>query len=175
MDAPAALREQLEIAQSLLESTIEGVNDLQFHAKPSGEANPIGQNYLHAVVAEDFVVNGMFKRGTPLHSGEWAGRTGSSVSIPMPMQGAPEWHVFIETANIDLPAFKAYAQAVHQSALDWVGSLSPADLDHQMELQMIGTRSLNWSVFNFLIGHMANHTGEISALKGVVGLKGYPF
>jgi len=175
MDVGAVLREQLESAQGLLESTMEGVNDAQLEAKPAGEANSIGQNYLHAVVSEDFVVNGMFKQGTPLHSGEWAGRNGSSVAIPPPMQGAPEWHVFIETANIDLPAFKQYAQAVHRSALDWVSSLSPADLDRQIELRVIPPHTLNWCIFNLLIGHTANHTGEISALKGIVGLKGYPF
>lgn len=175
MDVAAALREQLESAQGLLESVIEGVDAPHFNSKPAGQANSIGQNYVHAVVAEDFVVNTMFEHAAPLHSGEWAGRTGSAVAIPPPMQGAPEWHVFIESAKIDIPAFRGYAQAVHQSALDWISSLPPGDLDRQIEIQVAGPHSLNWCVFSFIIGHMANHTGEIAALKGLLGLKGYPF
>ena len=38
-----------------------------------------------------------------------------------------------------------------------------------------GTQTLNWAIFALVIAHMASHTGEIGAIKGVQGLKGLPF
>jgi hypothetical protein len=175
MDAPAALKEQLASAQELLETVMEDVDQAHFNAKPAGVANSIGQNYVHTIIGEDYCVNAMIRQGAPLHASSWQGRTGATGEIPPPMQGTPEWHRFVDSSNIELTAFRAYAKAVHESALDFIGSLPANELDHELDLPMIGRHTLNWLLFNFVIGHIANHTGEIAALKGVAGLKGYPF
>jgi hypothetical protein len=39
----------------------------------------------------------------------------------------------------------------------------------------MGTKSVGFVVNNAVIGHAFSHRGEISALKGVQGKKGYPF
>jgi len=60
--------------------------------------------------------------------------------------------------------------------------LSDADLERELDLTGVGfgTRKLGWMlnllILNHLIlNHIGTETGEISALKGIQGAKGYPF
>jgi hypothetical protein len=77
--------------------------------------------------------------------------------------------------KIDLPQVKEYAQAVYKSTDDYLATLSPDDLDRQMDIPGFGTNSAAFYIGIAALIHPANHVGEISALKGVQGAKGYPF
>ncbi|MEK7214995.1 MAG: hypothetical protein AAB289_05310, partial [Chloroflexota bacterium] len=59
----------------------------------------------------------------------------------------------------------------------FAGGLSAADLDRPIDLAGfgLGVQTMNWALYNFIIGHAAQHTGEISTVKGCQKLKGYPF
>jgi hypothetical protein len=76
--------------------------------------------------------------------------------------------------TIPMAAINAYAKEIEQAALDYVGSLTEADLDREIDTQFFGKKSLGWIIQ--LVGlHSAGHTGDISAVKGMQGLKGLPF
>ncbi|GEM_PF-3622591 len=47
--------------------------------------------------------------------------------------------------------------------------------DKEVDIPGMGKKNLAFIINNFVILHIANLTGEISAAKGVQGLKGYPF
>ena len=59
----------------------------------------------------------------------------------------------------------------------YLAQLSEPDLDRMLELSSagLGTRSVSWIINALIASHLNNMAGEISALKGVQGLKGYPF
>jgi hypothetical protein len=55
-----------------------------------------------------------------------------------------------------------------------LSSLAPEDLERR-ELTTAGEMNLAQAVELFIIWHINAHCGEISALKGCQGLKGYPW
>jgi hypothetical protein len=85
----------------------------------------------------------------------------------------PPWDEWAGRVQVDLPSLRQYAQAVYASTDAYLASLSPADLDAAFQ-GFVGLETLG----SFLTGlglHAGWHTGEISAIKGVQGNKGYPF
>ena len=72
--------------------------------------------------------------------------------------------------NISLSAMQEYAKSLNES----VNSLSEADFDREVDTRFAGTQSVGW-VLALTAVHTATHTGEISAVKGMQGMKGLPF
>ena len=52
--------------------------------------------------------------------------------------------------------------------------LAYEDLGTEVDTRFLGTQSVGW-VLTFITYHTLIHTGEISAVKGMQGLKGLPF
>lgn len=156
----------------ILEGTMEGVDTELANTRPAGNANSIGSTYAHVVLSEDQIVNGMLAGGTPLSAGAWEGRTG--VDREMSWSGADALNEWYRTVNVDVDACRAYGRAVHESAVAYLDAADEAALAREVEL--FGMRMTAAAGFEvFVIGHANSIGGEISALKGVAGLKGYPF
>jgi hypothetical protein len=170
MNAVSPLIEGIQWAHELLEMVTADITPEQAHWQPPGIANPLGAIYAHAVLAEDAVVNAMLKGSAPLFSSEWAGKTG--IANPQ-FQLDLEWARNLE---LDLPAFREYAQAVYATTIDYVSSLSATDLSGEIDMTSmgLGQRSLSWCLNALVISHLNNMIGEISCLKGLQGAKGYP-
>ncbi len=170
------LREQLQEAHQFLEATMADVTPEQAHWSPPGNATPLGASYVHVLMVEDMVINALLKGGTPLFATTWAGRAGLSEAMPMP---GPDWHEYARWARrvqVDLPALRAYAQAVYAASEDYLASLTPADLNRSLDLSSVGMGqvTLAWALSRLVVGHVDNICGEISCLKGLQGAQGYP-
>jgi hypothetical protein len=177
MDAISLLREQLGEAHALLEAVMQGVTDEAAHWVPPGQANPVGATYAHVVLFEDRTVNGILQRRRPLYETAWSGKTG--MSELMPSQGE-EWNDYADWTRrlkIDLQAVRDYAKAVYANTDEYLASLSPEDLDKPIDLAGVGGNkvTLGHVLSRSLVGHVDNIAGEISCLKGLQGLQGYPF
>lgn len=77
--------------------------------------------------------------------------------------------------KLDIGQAREYAKAVYKATDDYLGTLSPEDLDDEIDVPGIGKSSRAYFLGIGALIHPANHVGEISALKGVQGAKGYPF
>lgn len=130
-----------------------------------------------------FVTNGhrvLLKGGKPLFDSGWAGRTGLSEPPPSAdpaRPGFPDWSGWSRKVTLDLPAARKYAKAVYAASDNYIASLAPEDLARPVDLSFVG---LGMSTVGFMIsvaiaGHVLNHCGEISCLKGLQGRRGYPF
>ena len=103
------------------------------------------------------------------------------LSHPHPMMDESWEKNFAEwakTVKMDLPKFKEYAKAVYKQSDEYLGTLTDKDLsEKKVDLSGwgLGEWSLGKFVMRLLMGHMDNLTGEVSAAKGLQGLKGYPF
>lgn len=177
MDAVSLLREQLTEAHTLLEAVMQGVTPEAAHWMPPGQANPVGATYAHVVLSEDRTINGVLQHRRPLYETTWAGKTG--MSELMPQQGE-EWNDYANWTRrltVDLPAVHAYAKAVYANTDAYLASLSPDDLDKQLDLSGVGGSqvTLGHVLGRSVVGHVDNISGEISCLKGLQGLQGYPF
>ncbi len=76
---------------------------------------------------------------------------------------------------MELPAFREYARAVYAATDAYVGGLSEAALERKVDTGFIGEQTVAFVLTNIAAWHVAEHGGEIAALKGVQGLKGLPF
>jgi hypothetical protein len=180
MDIIPALREQLASSHWLLEQCIEGMTPEQLQWTPPGTANSVADNYLHVVLNEDDIVQGLLQQKPPLSISTWAGMTGLSVLPGKHGAGvhrSAEWSQWIRSVRINWPAFRQYAQAVYAASDTYLAACTAGELDRQLDLAAfgLGTQSLNWALYNLVIGHAISHAGEIAAIKGIQGLKGHPF
>ena len=171
MNAITTHRTAFKWANEILEMTMADSSAELAGWTPPGIANSIAATYAHAICGADGIVHGMLQAGTPLYAGEWAHKTG--ISDPR-MDQTLEW---ARTVTVDLAVVRQYAEAVCASVDRFIVSLSEADLERELDLSSVGLgmRSLDWCLSALVTGHINNMAGEISALKGVQGARGYPF
>ncbi|MBI4220722.1 MAG: DinB family protein [Chloroflexi bacterium] len=176
MDAAALVRSQAKEAHGFLEATMADVTPPVASYIPPGKANSVGVCYAHVVAAEDMVINGMLKGGAPLFASSWSGKTGVNEPMPLPGPGWVDYFPWTRRVKVNLPQLKDYSKAVFAATDAYLATLKSADLDREMDLSGagLGKRDLAFVLTRLVIGHVDNFTGEISAIKGVQGLKGYP-
>jgi hypothetical protein len=170
MDAIALLREQIKAAHQFLEDTMADVTPEQAAWMPPGVALPLGGLYVHGICGEDFAVNRLLKDGQPLYASTFTGTSG--ISDPAPYISR-EWAAAL---TLDLARAREYAQAVYAATDEYLAGLRAEDLDGMADLSAEGWGAwpLHLVLTRFVAAHIDNMTGEISCLKGLQGVKGYP-
>ncbi len=170
MDAVSMLRTQMREAHDLLESTLGDITPEQLHFVPPGRALPIGAAYSHVLFSEDILVQHT-KGEPPLYESG----TATGASEPHPNFMRDDWSVYpawTHSVRFDLPQLRAYAQRVYANTDAWLAGLTDADLDKADDFLQ---QNVGHLITRAMIAHADNLTGEISAIKGVQGLQGYPF
>jgi hypothetical protein len=163
----------LKNAFGILRDVACDVTQEQADWQPPGLANPIGATYWHTLSSCDYVVHQWGRGEPPLSEREgWRDRA-LSVSLPEPEHGG-DWHGWMRAIRVDLPALHEYARAVELATAIWLGSLAPEDLARGIETP-VGELNLGQMLETFVIWHLNAHCGEIAALKGCQGARGYPF
>ncbi len=169
--------EFLKNAHKNLEGTMADVTEKQLHSLPPGKAHPLGATYAHLIFSEDYALNGILMHNEPLAHTSWKGKTGASELMPA---YGPEWGKYddwTKNVKINLEQMRKYAQAVYENTENYLMSLSDEDISKELDLTSMGMGKVKFSyiLWNFLLEHTANVTGEISVLKGIQGAKGYPY
>jgi len=171
MDAIKLLESHLQSAHWIFETTTADVTEESAHKGPVGTAGTVGSQMAHLVYDEDLIVNGMLMGSAPLSATTFSGKTG--ISDPQ-MAISQDW---TKNVRLDLAEFRAYQKAVFAATAAYTASLKESDLDRELDMTSMGMgkQNLGWAFGVLIIGHANNLAGEISALKGAHGLKGYPF
>jgi hypothetical protein len=160
-------------AFGILEQVTADLTQEQADWMPPGIANPIGATYWHTVSGADEVVYKWIRGEEPLHQkGSWQEKV-LTVSAPEPQPGG-DYLAYMQAIRVDIAALHAYTKAVTEAIQAWLASLAPEDLEREMETP-IGKLNVGQMLETFVIWHINAHCGEISALKGCLGVKGYPF
>ncbi len=170
MDVQSVLRTALGLAHNVLEGTMADVTDAQALWTPGERGIPIGAQYFHILLTEDRFVQGTFQGTATLAESSWAGRTGGA---ELPPRLPDSWDAWSRRVHVDLSAAHQYAQAVYAATDAFLAGADQATLERLVGQQ----RPMPIADFaaGVMLQHVANHCGEISAFKGVQGLKGYPF
>jgi uncharacterized damage-inducible protein DinB len=163
------LRAQYRQAHGILEQVIEDCSEEVWTHVAGGTVGSIAAIYAHVVYDEDGMMRGAGRDGTVWESGGWAQKTGLGEMSPMQTQ---EWAQSL--LDYDLAALREYAQAVYASTDTYLENLSDDDLAEEIET-FAGKQPRARYLGTTCLWHITNHQGEISALKGVQGLKGLPF
>ncbi len=173
MDTVELTRFALGNAFDILDQVVSDVTPEQAEWMPPGIANPIGGLYWHTITGADEVVHRWILGQAPLHEREgWANRA-LAVAVPEP-QDPDRYHEYFQELRVRLPALHGYAHALAGTLQGWLATLTPADLERTIETP-IGPYNLAHVLEVFIIWHINAHCGEISALKGCQGARGYPF
>lgn len=170
MTTAQLLKNQAQYARGLARSLMADVTPEQAHAAPAGRANPIGASFYHTIGGEDFAVNASV-RGKEMVAARIGGKTGAS---ELPPQGF-EWGDWGRAVHFDFDAARAHGDAVAAETDAWLDSLTDEDLTRPVDFTGfgLGMQDVTWTLTNLVIGHIFGHAGEISALKGIQGNKGY--
>lgn len=164
MDAITYAKNALQDQLGLLATCAAGMDDAQYNWKPGGTANSAAKSHVHAITSVDFFIN-MIVRGGAVSWGDFAKQ-----------HSLPENPMGIWTFDGTIPAepMREYAANVTRAAVDYVGSLTDADLDREIETNFFGRKPVAFLVQ--LAGyHAVGHGGDIATVKGMQGLKGLPF
>ncbi len=172
MNSIEVLKSAFEGSHNWYQGTIAGVTAEQANTVPAGVAHPIGELALHILHSEDGMIT-MMVQGQPMiwERDGWAAKLGVPV---MMMQDA----TLARGVKCNPQDLQDYAQSVYANTGAFLDSLSPDDLVSKtvdMTAAGAGVMKLGDFLVQALLGNNYAHTGEISALKGIMGHKGYPF
>lgn len=170
------LKIQLKDARQTFDGTVADLTPEQLHQNPGGKALPLGSVYAHLLFSEDVIIQGMMQGKATLHQTIWKDKTGASSPMPpMDEKWSAAHEEWSRSVQIDLPKLKEFAKAVYAETDAYVNSLTDTDLEKELDLGSWGKHTVASMLSSFIIAHTNSLTGEISALKGIQGAKGYPF
>ena len=172
MDSIQVLKRAFEGSHNWYQGTIADVTAEQANQVPDGVAHPIGETALHILHSEDGMIN-MAILGKPMiwERDGWAAKLGAPVMMMQESAAA-------RSVRCDPQELQEYAQSVYANTNAFLDGLSAEDLDTKevdMTADGFGIMKLGDFLTQALLGNNYAHTGEISALKGILGRKGYPF
>ncbi|MCC6705682.1 MAG: DinB family protein [Thermomicrobiales bacterium] len=169
-DVRTVLNGQFDSGHYTLDYTVGDltVEQLHHHHEGSTIGTP-ASIYLHVAWVEDLVINHMLQgRPTIYDSQGWAEKLPDA-----PVHRGPsslEWALSVKAP--DAASLKAYADAVRPALTEYIANASDEELDRVIEFFAGPTPIYN--ALAMLIWNLANHTGELAALRGLAGLKGLP-
>jgi len=173
------LRNCLKESHDTLEATMADVTEDVAHFAPGGKALPIAAAYAHILVSEDMLLSGMVTKKPALLDGEWKDKLGLSEPHPaMDNDWEKNFSAWSTTVKADMAQLKEYGQAVFKQTDDFLAPLKDADLiamKADLSQWEMGEWDLAKFVIRMMIGHVDSVLGEISAVKGLQNMKGYPF
>lgn len=170
------IKDQLKEAHGMFTETVADIKDDHLHKNPGGKAFPLGSLYAHLLYSEDMIVQSMLQGKTPLYMTAWKGKTGGSDLMPPWDEKWVESHILWgKKIKINLKQMHKYGKAVFSATEKYVNSLKEKDLERVVDLGNMGKKTVAYLLTGFVIAHTNSLTGEISAIKGINGAKGYPF
>lgn len=160
------IRMVFKMTHDYLEGTMIGVTDDVARYEPGGPPSILGQ-YAHIVTSEDWLVNIKVGNGTPVMATMDPG-----FNAPPPPTG---WDGWARTATVNLDKLRQYAQKVYAATDAYLATVDDSILGKPVDMSDVGLGMLNAAAcFALATGNNAGHTGEISTIKGLQGLVGYP-
>jgi uncharacterized damage-inducible protein DinB len=171
MNAVDAVKTAYAGAHMWFEGTTADLTADQANHAPGGNAPSIGTLIMHILSDEDGMLSYFLMNKPPLYESEgWAAKLGVPLMLDLPANPDPSW-------RFDPATVRDYAKAVFAQTDAFLAGLTPDDLDREVDLTAADMGKMPTATFllTLLLGNTYAHTGEISAIKGMLGAKGYPF
>ena len=164
------LKSSFEIAHMVFNAVVFDLDErMGRHSAPGATIPTPAAIMAHALYSQDMMVNEHVRQQpTVLQMGGFAAKTGLAAPEPS-MSPAFLSQVF------DVDALREYAAALFAQTAAFLESPPPGDLDRVITTPLGSPMNAATYLASFGLVHLAQHTGEISAVKGVLGVKGLPF
>lgn len=164
------LKSSFEIAHMVFNAVVSDLDErMGRHSAPGTTIPTPAAIMAHALYSQDMMVNEHVRQQpTVLESGGFGPTTG--LAAPEPSM-SPEFlsQVF------DVAALREYGAALFARTVAFLESATPGELDRTITSPLGSPMDAATYLASFGLVHLAEHTGEISAIKGVLGVKGLPF
>ena len=164
MDAVTYAKKGLVQSFGLFNTIADGMTGEQYNMNPAGTANSVAKSHVHAMTAVDFFLNGTLKGGQML----WPAFAQANGLPDNPTE------IWGYTGAIPLAAMKEYGASVQKSVLEYISTLTDADLDRELDTPFFGKQTAAFLI-QLADMHTMGHGGDMAAVKGLQGLKGLPF
>ena len=158
MNTVELLQYSLDTAFGILSQVTADLTQEQIDWQPPGLVNTIGSIYSHILTYVDWFVQDLCIDQKP---------------FPESLEAAIKDHG-MRHVQADLAELHKSAGTVWKKAQGWLSSLTPADLEI-IRNTTVGELNQGQMFEIYIIWHINVHCGEIAALKGCQGAKGYPF
>ena len=170
MEARAqVLKASFDTAHMVFDAVVGDLNEeMAGHRLPGGMVATAAAMIAHALYGEDMMLSQASGERMLLHSNGFAAATGILQESPAM---TPEWL----TQEFKLIGLKDYAKAVFGRTSAFLERASETDLDRRLKSPIGTEMSAAEYLGAFGVVHIAEHTGEVSTLKGAQGVKGLPF
>lgn len=156
MNKVELLQHSLDFAFEVLGLVTADLTQEQADWQPPGIASSITANYSHINTYMDWILEEIL---LPCED--------SRFSDPPP-------EIIMHNVQAELSDLKKHAVNIRKAYQDWFSSLTPSDLDVEL-MTSVGPLNVGQTVELYVTWHINVHCGEISAIKGCQGLKGYPW
>ncbi len=181
MAANTALTKNLVFWHWYPQLLVKDLTPAQLRWQPEGHDTSIVFTIWHAYRAADELCHGMVMgRPSVFVSQDWAARLPVTETGQTPF-GNGLSREQIGRITLDIGELCAYAAAVGDSIVSYLGSLTDAEAAEEVALPFFtgvypGVDHLSKveTIAFFAIGHTAEHLGELQFLRGLMGLKGAP-
>jgi hypothetical protein len=158
MNTVELLQYSMGVAFDILSQVTADLTQEQADWRPPGTASSISNIYLHTLTYVDYFVRNYCIGGKRL---------------PETVESRPEV-LRMQDVQTDLSELHEFASKVKSTVQGWLSSLTPADLERRRHTT-VGELNVGQMLEIYIVWHINAHCGEISALKGCQGLKGYPW
>jgi hypothetical protein len=158
MNTVELLQYSLGFAFDILGQVTADLTQEQTDWAPPGNVSTIGAIYSHTITYVDYFVQNYCIEGKPL---------------PKSVESRPAV-LKMQDVQVDPYELHEYAGNVKNKIQGWLSSLTPADLERKIDTT-VGELNVGQILEIYIVWHINVHCGEISALKGCQGAKGYPF
>jgi uncharacterized damage-inducible protein DinB len=158
MNTVGLLQYSLDFAFDILGQVTADLTQEQIDWRPPGIAPTIGSIYSHILTYVDLFIKDACIEQKP---------------FPESIDSRPAV-LYLQDVQVELSALHKRAGEVQRTAQDWLSSLTPADLARKRDTT-IGELNQGQMLEAYIVWHINVHCGEIAALKGCQGAKGYPW
>ena len=164
METKEYLRIELDGLDRNIKRTTDGLTQEEVTWRPAYGANSIGLILFHIARTEDSFIQARLKEEPEIwETGKWY----EKLNVPKDEAGA---HYTAEQVNAfpvpKLDDLLAYATAVRTATREYLDSLTEASFDRKITMPHFGEMPVA-VIFSIIVGHAAQHTGEISYIRGL--------
>jgi hypothetical protein len=164
MELKEYLGVEFEGLERNLTRVTNGLTQQEITWRPASGCNSIGLILVHMVRFEDSFVHARVQGKPEVWTTEkWY----EKCNMPEKEDGP---HLTVEQVNCypvpDLKNLMAYHSKVRAETLNYLKSLSPDMFDKKVTLPFFGELTIG-RIFSIIIGHLSQHIGEISYIRGI--------
>jgi hypothetical protein len=169
MDTITFIRQVVANMHSDADNVLKDTTDEQFNWMPPEMENPMSAIAIHILAAEDDFIHPVLLHQPSLWEVQgWEQQIGVRVP-PGPGRG---WQDFKDYRFVKVAPVLEYKQVVQAATMAYLETMTPEDLERQVVL--FGNKVPTTDVFKLLIAHTTFHIGEMSAIRGIQGVKVLP-